>query len=81
MDTETKLKILAAVAILFGIYMILDGFGSILVYLSQPWWPDHFFRVCRMIAGLIEIIVAITIVWLWSQLLRVMQTSTTKWDP
>jgi len=81
MDTETKLKILAAVAIFFGIYMIVDGFGSILVYWTQPLFPDHFVRICRMIAGLIEIIVATVIVWLWGILLRVMQTSTTKWDP
>ena len=75
MDTETKLKVLAAVAIFFGIYMILDGFGSILVYWTQPVFPDHFMRICRMIAGLIEIIVAIVIVWLWGQLSRVMWRS------
>jgi hypothetical protein len=75
MDTETKLKILAAVAIIFGIYMILDGFGSILVYWTQPLIPDHFVRICRMIAGLIEIILAIWIVYIWGQLSRVMWRS------
>jgi hypothetical protein len=39
--------------------MILDGFGSILVYWPQPLWPDHFIRICRMIAGTIEIILGI----------------------
>jgi uncharacterized protein involved in cysteine biosynthesis len=75
LDTETKLKILAAVAIIFGIYMILDGFGSNLVYWAQPLIPDHFVRLCRMIAGLIEIVLAIVIVYLWGQLSRVMWRS------
>jgi hypothetical protein len=75
MNTETKLKLLAAVAVFFGIYMILDGFGSILEYPLQPFWFDHFVRVCRMIAGFIEIVVAIVIVWLWGHLSRGMWQS------
>jgi hypothetical protein len=47
------------VAVFFGIYMIIDGFGSILVYPGQPLWPDHFIRICRIVAGLIEIILGV----------------------
>ena len=53
MDRVTALKI---VCIIFGVYMILDGFGSILVYPYQPLFWDHFVRICRIIAGIIEII-------------------------
>ena len=56
MDSESKLRI---VCVILGLYMILDGLGSILVYEDQPWWPDHFVRVCRMVAGAIEIVLGI----------------------
>ena len=56
MDSESKLRI---VCVILGLYMILDGLGSILVYPLQPWWPDHFVRICRMIAGAVEIILGI----------------------
>ena len=56
MDSESELRI---VCVILGLYMILDGLGSILVYPFQPFWFDHFFRVCRMVAGAIEIILGI----------------------
>jgi hypothetical protein len=34
-----------------GVYIIIDGFGSILVYKKQPFFFDHFVRVFRMIVG------------------------------
>lgn len=57
--SSRRLLFLRIVAVFFGIYMILDGFGSILVYLYQPFWFDHFVRICRMVAGLIEIILGV----------------------
>ena len=56
MTVELTLKL---VCVVLGVYMILDGLGSILVYEDQPWWPDHFVRICRMVAGAIEIILGI----------------------
>ena len=44
-----------------GIYCILDGFGSILVYHDQPFWFDHFVRVCRMLAGMIGVVVGFAV--------------------
>jgi len=68
LETTMKLRI---VAIVFGVYMIVDGFGSILVYPMQPLWPDHFVRICRMVGGVIEIILGVTIgVLIWASLER-----------
>lgn len=36
---------------ILGIYVICDGLGSIVVYQSQPWIPDHMIRIIRMIVG------------------------------
>jgi len=47
--------------IVFGLLSILDGFGSILVYPTQPLWPDHTVRILRMLQGTIEIILGVTI--------------------
>jgi|LGVF01.1.fsa_nt_gb hypothetical protein len=35
-----------------GCYIVVDGFGSILVYLYQPFVFDHFMRVIRMLVGI-----------------------------
>jgi hypothetical protein len=36
---------------ILGIYIICDGLGSIVVYQSQQWFPDHMIRIIRMIIG------------------------------
>jgi len=36
---------------ILGIYMIIDGLGSIIAYQKQPWFPDHMMRIIRMIVG------------------------------
>jgi hypothetical protein len=36
---------------ILGIYVIIDGLGSIVVYQRQPWFPDHMIRIIRMIVG------------------------------
>lgn len=52
--------------LVFGILSILDGFGSILVYPTQPLWPDHTVRILRMAQGTLEIILAVIIgVLIW----------------
>jgi hypothetical protein len=40
---------------ILGIYIIIDGLGSIIVYHNQPWFPDHMMRIIRMIVGAIVI--------------------------
>jgi undecaprenyl pyrophosphate phosphatase UppP len=39
------------ILLIIGAYIILDGFGSILIYQQQPLFPDHFVRIIRMIVG------------------------------
>jgi hypothetical protein len=52
--------------LVFGVLSILDGFGSILVYPTQPLWPDHTVRILRMVQGTTEIILgAIIGVLIW----------------
>ena len=36
---------------IIGIYLIIDGLGSIVVYQKQPWFPDHTLRIIRMLVG------------------------------
>lgn len=36
-----------------GLYLIVDGLGSILIYHTQPLFPDHFMRIIRSALGLI----------------------------
>ena len=48
-----RLKTIFKVAlIIFGFYLFVDGAGSIHYYLSQPFYPDHFFRCIRCGVGL-----------------------------
>jgi hypothetical protein len=52
--------------LVFGVLSILDGFGSILVYPTQPLWPDHMVRILRMAQGTAEIILGVIIgVLIW----------------
>jgi len=45
--------IISLVLLLIGLYLIVDGVGSIYYYYSsQPWIPDHIFRVFRIFVGL-----------------------------
>jgi hypothetical protein len=36
---------------IIGLYLILDGIGSIVIYQKQPWFPDHTLRIIRMLVG------------------------------
>jgi len=56
MDSESELRI---VCVILGLYMVLDGLGSILVQPLQPFFWFQFVRLCRMIAGAVEIILGI----------------------
>lgn len=41
------MTIFKPILFLIGIILIADGIGSILVYHTQPWFPDHTVRIIR----------------------------------
>jgi len=50
-----KKKAISLLLLIFGIILIIDGAGSIIVYFSQPWFPDHSIRILRAVIGFIII--------------------------
>ncbi|RLF30718.1 MAG: hypothetical protein DRJ99_01735 [Thermoplasmata archaeon] len=60
---KTKYYLAALIAI--GIYVIIDGIGSIIVYKTQPIIFDHFMRIIRIIVGILISIISIK---LWKKL-------------
>ena len=46
----------------FGLYFLIDGAGSVLVYAGkQPFWPDHAVRFARMGVATLGILLGIII--------------------
>jgi len=43
--------VLKTILIILGLYLVIDGIGSIFLYQTQPWFPDHTIRVVRAIIG------------------------------
>jgi hypothetical protein len=53
-----KEKYMCIFVILVGVYIALDGFGSILVYPEQPFFPDQVIRLIRVVLGVAIALVA-----------------------
>jgi len=45
--------------LIFGILLVIDGIGSILVYSQQPFLFDHLVRLFRVAIGIIVIYISI----------------------
>ena len=54
-----KIKYYLAALIAVGMYVIIDGIGSIIVYINQPIIFDHFMRIIRIIVGILICIISI----------------------
>jgi hypothetical protein len=47
-----KAKYLTLILLALGIYIIVDGLGSIIVYIQQPIIFDHVMRIIRILVGI-----------------------------
>ncbi|EMR73396.1 hypothetical protein MBGDN05_00458 [Thermoplasmatales archaeon SCGC AB-539-N05] len=56
-----SIKTVSAIIIALGIYIIIDGAGSILIYQSQPLFFDHFMRMIRILIGITIIIISFNV--------------------
>ena len=36
-----------------GLYLVVDGLGSIFIYRTQPFFPDHVMRIIRSAFGVV----------------------------
>ena len=59
MITVKTRKRLAIALGLIGFYVIIDGIGSILVYLQQPLFFDHLMRLIRTLVGTLIVYVGV----------------------
>jgi len=53
--------VLIILLFLIGLVIMFDGVGSIYYYWSQPWFPDHTWRLIRTLIGLAIIIITLLI--------------------
>lgn len=49
-------KTLKIILMVIGALLIIDGLGSIIVYNTQPVWPDHLVRIFRIGLGTILVL-------------------------
>ena len=56
-----SIKTVSAIFIVLGIYIIIDGVGSMLIYQFQPLFFDHFMRMIRILIGVTIIIISFNV--------------------